>query len=323
MRKAQADAWEHEKKQELKYGLAPNKTVAEAFERYRDEVSPTKRGAKWEYIRLNAFLKNITWAQEPIANITVPMVAQWRDDRLKKVQAPSVRREMGLLTSVFEIARREWQWIKTNPCRDVKRPPSNPHRTRRVSQDEIDRICFALGYSQDEPVETKSAQAAVAFLFALETAMRLGEILGLSRENVDLRRRVALLPKTKNGHARQVPLTQEACRLLQQLPEQDERWFDLNVARCDALFRKYVRRSGVENLHFHDARKEATARLAKKLDVMDLAKVTGHRDLKMLLECYYHPSPEEIAEKLSSADRTTRQPSQTGISDRPRKDLGT
>ena len=68
---------------------------------------------------------------------------------------------------------------------------------------------------------------------------------------------------------------------------------------CDALFRKYVKRSGVENLHFHDARKEATARLAKKLDVMDLAKVTGHRDLRMLLDCYYHPSAAEIAEKLS------------------------
>ena len=299
LRKAQADAWEHEKKQELKYGVTPDKTVAEALERYRDEVSPTKRGHKWEYIRLNAFLKNITWVDEPIASVTVPMIAKWRDDRLKDVSAPSVRREMGMLSSVFEIARREWQWIKTNPCRDVNRPPSNPHRTRRVSEDEIERICFALGYDATQPAESKAAETAVAFLLALETAMRLGEILGLRRQDVDLRRRVASLPRTKNGHARDVPLSGKSLELLRQLRSEDDRLFSVSPQSCDALFRKYVKRSGVENLHFHDARKEATARLAKKLDVMDLAKVTGHRDLRMLLDCYYHPSAAEIAEKLS------------------------
>lgn len=297
-KRAQAQAWAAEAEKELAEGLQTGKTLADALVRYRDEVSPTKRGHKWEYLRLQVWLRDLKMAQEPITAISVPMIAQWRDDRLKDVSGPTVRREMALMSSVFEIARREWQWLRVNPCRDVRRPQSNPHRTRRVSEDEIERVCFALGYEEGQRPENKSQQVAVAFLLAIHTAMRRGEILGLRRDEVDLASRTARLPRTKNGHARTIPLSEKAVSLLSLLPEQDDLFFDLTETSCDALFRKYRAKAGLPDLHFHDARKEATARLAKKLDVMDLAKVTGHRDLRMLLDCYYHPSAEEIAKKL-------------------------
>ena len=47
-----------------------------------------------------------------------------------------------------------------------------------------------------------------------------------------------------------------------------------------------------------DLRREATTRLAKKLDVLTLAKVTGHRDLRVLSRVYYAPDMGEVAERL-------------------------
>jgi integrase len=65
----------------------------------------------------------------------------------------------------------------------------------------------------------------------------------------------------------------------------------------DALFRKCRDRAGIVGLHFHDSRHEAITRLAQRLDVLDLARMVGHRDLKML-QAYYNATAEEIAARL-------------------------
>lgn len=299
-KRAQAQAWAAEAEVEISSGVATGKTLADAIIRYKDEVSPGKKGHKWETVRLTKFLRDLPFAGELLSAVTVPVVAQWRDDRLTEVQGSSVRREMNLLSSVFEQARREWQWVKSNPCRDVRRPPENPHRTRRVSQDEIERICLALGYEEGASApDSKSAQVAVAFLLAIETAMRAGEILALERSRVDLSRMIAELPKTKNGHARTVPLTLKACVLLESMSSEGQRFFQLSPSSLDALFRKYVKQAAVDDLRFHDSRREATSRLAKQVDVLTLARITGHRNISELLT-YYQTDMAEVAQALQT-----------------------
>lgn len=51
------------------------------------------------------------------------------------------------------------------------------------------------------------------------------------------------------------------------------------------------------DLHFHDLRHEATTRLADKLDMHELMKVTGHKSTRMLGR-YYHPRAADLAKKL-------------------------
>jgi hypothetical protein len=72
---------------------------------------------------------------------------------------------------------------------------------------------------------------------------------------------------------------------------------DLTEPTRDALFRKIRQRASLEDLHFHDSRAEAIWRLSKKLDVLQLARVIGHRDLKSLL-IYYDESASELAKRL-------------------------
>lgn len=304
--KAQAQAWAAEIEREAAHvarGGMPTRTLRQALERYRDEVSPGKRGKRWELIRIGAFLGR---DQKPgtladlldvhLADLSPADFSAWRDARLKTVGAASVLREFNLLSAIFGTARRDWHWLAESPLKDVRRPKPPPHRTRRISADEILRIGLALGYEDARPVASLSQQVAVAWLLASETAMRQGEVLGLRWEHVG--DRVVHLPQTKNGHPRDVPLTRRAVDLLVRLRGIDpERCFTVSSASCDVLFRRARDAAGVVDLHFHDSRREGTSRLAKKVDVLTLARITGHRDLKMLL-VYYQTDMAAVADGL-------------------------
>jgi integrase len=302
--KAEATAWAVDREADLRRmvetGIDTDKTLQDAFDRYHRDVSPTKRGedrAKWEGNRLRAIaghqIDGVALGKRMLSDVTSDILGKWRDERLKSVASSTVNRDFALLSNVFAIARREWKWIVSSPTTDVRRPTDPAPRDRRFSADEIERLCLALGYD-GKSVESKSEAVAVAMLFAIETAMRAGEICALTPDAV--KGGVAHLPRTKNGTKRDVPLSPRASELLKQLPKA-ETCFGITASSLDALFRKAKTRAGVADLTFHDTRHEAITRLAKKLNVLELARMVGHRDLKML-QIYYNETAEEIGKKL-------------------------
>ncbi|APF86941.1 site-specific integrase [Ralstonia solanacearum] len=278
-------------------------TVGDVLDEYQKAVSPTKRGTRWEILRLELIgrkkVEGKPFREIRLADLKPQHIAAWRDVRAREVAGSSVSREMSLLSHALEVARKEWGWLITDPMKDVRRPPDNPPRQRLVGNDEIERITLALGYQEGKPVALPSQRVAVAFLLAIETAMRSGEILGLTSQTVDYDRRVAHLPLTKNGGARDVPLSTRAVELLRRLPavEVGEPLFRLSSASRDALFRKAKEKAGIAGLTFHDTRHEAITRLAKKLQPLDLARMTGHTNLQELMT-YYNESAENIAQRL-------------------------
>ena len=137
-------------------------------------------------------------------------------------------------------------------------------------------------------------------LFAIETAMRAGEIINLTWQHVHFTDRIAHLPKTKNGWPRDVPLSKKAIdllRILEQIKDGDS-VFQLTSNSLEALFQKLKKRTMLEDLHFHDTRREALTRLAEKVEVMTLAKISGHRDLSILQNTYYAPDMKKVADLL-------------------------
>jgi len=295
--KAAAAAWAVMREAELAGTALPSRTVAQALQRYADEVSPTHRGERWERVRLAAIARDWGLARNPLTAIKPADIAAWRDARLRQVAPASVAREMTLLRLVFEQARREWGWLAANPMADVRRPGGHQARSRRVSDAEIERVCFALGWDMSSVAATAAQRVAVAFCLAVETAMRSGELCSLTWDQVMLGERYARLERTKNGDARDVPLSSRAIELIALLPRIDARMLALDDATRDVLFRRARDAVGVDDLRFHDARHEATTRLARRLDVLDLARMTGHRDLKSLRR-YYNPTATEIADRL-------------------------
>ncbi|MEM7213199.1 MAG: site-specific integrase [Pseudomonadota bacterium] len=173
---------------------------------------------------------------------------------------------------------------------DVRKPPEAQARDRLISESEIQALIAVAG-------KTGSIRwrAVHAFRFAIETAMRAGENCALRPEHIN--GPVANLPMTKNGSSRDVPLSSRALALLAELPETDGPCFGLTNRQLDALFRQARGLAKVEGLRFHDTRHEAITRLAKKLDVLDLARMTGHRNINELLT-YYNEAAKDLAAKL-------------------------
>lgn len=292
--KAEAQAWASEESA-VREGKG-SRSLDQALVKYAREVSPLKRGERWEVVRLEQFRRTMKFVHRPLHEIEADDLSAWRDARLKDVQAASVRRELNLLASVWQAARMDWRWTTRNPVRDIRKPKPSRPRVRVISDAEADILTLALGYTGGKP-QNVSQRVAVAFLFALETAMRAGEIAGIRKEHI--RGSVVHLPETKNGTSRDVPLTPQARSLLALCPD----GFEISPAQVDALFRKARGRAakthpGVADIHFHDARRTATSALSKKLQPMELARATGHKDLKTLLSVYYSVSADDLAKKL-------------------------
>ncbi|MHB8387596.1 MAG: site-specific integrase [Metallibacterium sp.] len=198
-----------------------------------------------------------------------------------------------------------------NPVASVRRPAAVRARDRRLEAGEEARLLEALGdragtvkgakRSGGYRVGTRNPWMRPLVLFAIETAMRQGELLALRWENIDLKAQTAHLEDTKNGESRTVPLSSRAVAVLEALPRSsgmDERVFPVTAQAVKLAWKRATKRAGLEDLHFHDLRHEATSRLAEKLpNLIELAAVTGHKDLRMLKR-YYHPRAADLAKKL-------------------------
>ena len=294
--KVQAMAWAAETEQSLSTNtLIKGITLGEVFERYRDEISPSKKSWRSEINRLNKFLRD-PLAIMPVQDIQQTHIYDWIDESLTTLKSSSVNRYLNLLSAVFEQAKR-WNWSDTNPVRGTKRPKNPQPRDRRISDNEIERILDALDFD-GETVAKGRHIIAVAFLFAIETAMRQGEIWGLEWDDVYLDKRFVRLHDTKNGTKRDVALSNEAVRLLKLLEfDSRKKVFATNQASSGQIFRQRLLFAGIKGLTFHDTRHEALTRLARKLEVLDLARMVGHRDPRSLM-IYYNATAEEIAMRL-------------------------
>lgn len=187
-------------------------TLGEAMERYRDEITPQKKGERWETHRINALLRDPNLPVEAILEkVTTDEIFKWR--QLREISSSSKNRELSLIRTIFETARLEWRWVLDNPCKDIKRLPEPPSRDRRISEHEIQLLCEDLDFDLHNPIiKTQKQIVALIFLFALETAMRQSEITTLDWSQVNLREKYLTLLTTKNGEKRDVPLSSRAIK---------------------------------------------------------------------------------------------------------------
>lgn len=279
----------------VKRGAFPARTLAEACTEYVEKVSAKKAGERYERLRLEAFKRDFpALAGKVISKITTKDVAEWRDARLAKISPGSVQREINLLSHVFTKARTEWKWTGESPFVGMQAPGDNPPRDRLPTPSEIRRLLRWLGYVSGEKPKTKLAQVAFAYLLSLRTGMRAGEILQLGPKTA--KGAVAEVKhKTQHltGKPRRVPLSRHAQRLLKGF-----KGFTVTNASLSSLFHKASKALLIEDLHFHDARAYALTAFSKKVDVLELARISGHKDLRLLLSTYYRVSSEDIASRL-------------------------
>jgi integrase len=299
--KADALAWA--RKQELEYdqvGLPSQRNMLKSIffsdlvDRYIEIVLPTKRNPSAELWVLRAF-KRHPLAQCALSHLDAKRIADYRDERLQAISASGVRREFSTLRHVISVAMREWNLpLTTNPFQKVLLPRENPARERRLSLGEYERLVAAAQ-------SARSNLMLPVMLVALETGMRLGELLSVCWADLNLERATLLIRRTKNGYPRTIPLTAKAVAIISDLSRQNPRLFPLSSSAVKQCWRRLTKRAGVLDLHFHDLRHEAISRFFEfGLTVPEVASISGHRDIRQLMR-YAHANAGSLAAKLQAA----------------------
>lgn len=274
--------------------LAERMTVRELLARYLMEITPTKRSASTETYRVKALMKRDI-AHRTLAMLSSADIASYRDERLKVVSTSSVIRELNTIAHAVDVARKEWGvHMVQNPVRMIRRPAPPRGRDRRLNGDEEQLLLAAADAG-------RSPYMRPLIILAIETAMRQGEMLLLTWNDVDLDRRIAHLDMTKNGESRDVPLSSRALDALGVLKQQqiDERVVPSTKSGVQQAWGHLRTRAKLTDLHFHDLRHEAVSRLLERgLNVIETATISGHKELRML-QRYSHLRAEDLVAKLA------------------------
>ena len=266
--------------------------LKDILQNYLKIITPKKRGKSQEEYKLKKLIEHPI-AYTKLNALLPPIFAYYRDARLKEVSSTTVRKECALLSHAINIAKKEWACdININPLTQISLPINNPSRKRRLETGEFEKLSIACK-------QVNNIWLYPLFILAIVTAMRRGELLSINIKNTYNNNSICKLLNTKNGEERIVPLSFKSMQVIKQLPKSlNGKLFPILPSTVRYLWKKACQKACVYNLRFHDLRHEATSRLFEKgLNVMEVASITGHKDLRML-EVYTHLKAEYLVKKL-------------------------
>ncbi len=329
--KRDAEDWARGTEDDMVRGLyirratADRTTLANAVDRYLREVTPTKEESTQEAETRRAATLKKYLGKYSMAALTPDVVAKFRDERLEgkdrkdkngdsKPRAnDTVRLELALLGHIFTIALMEWKLgLVYNPVLSIRRPQPHPGRDRRLTAEEESKL-FGLIQQHGNPMLAWIAE------IALETSMREGEVVKLRTFQVDLKRRIASLTKTKNKDSRTVPLSKRATELFEMALNHPKRPPDTDLIffgepgkdgkrrpyQFLSIWRNIKIAAGLPDVRFHDLRHEAISRLVEAgFSDQEVASISGHKSMQMVRR-YTHLRSENLVQRLDTLKRPT------------------
>ena len=270
----------------------PSKTLQEAVDHYLKTVSTQKRDAvEWERRRFKALVDH--FGDIPLSTIDSNALGGWRDSRLAgdennpRVSGSTVLREVNLYRNLFKLAVNEWGWMIVDPFKGVRLPKENLPRDTVWRWPQIRRVL-----REGQARGGKTLEVTQAFHIALRTAMRLQEALA-APGGFDVKRRVVMVVSKTSARPEAVPLTRAGFRLMSTMPK-----FVVDANEASVLFSSLCKQLLIKGLQFRDSRATALTLMARKVDILTLARISRHRDLDLLRSTYYRETADEISARL-------------------------
>lgn len=269
--------------------ISCSKTFEDLTQKFMEEhactVSDSTRGSYANSIKnCSKFFKG-----QRIADISPKSVSRYKVIRRKKGAKPStINRELAMLSKAFNLAVREWEWVRENPVLKVSYEREDNERDRWLSHKEAVKL-----------VKHCDEYCKPVVIFALNTGMRQDEILSLEWQSVDLKRETVVIMKSKNGRRRTLPLTEAALSVLHSqakirhirsrliFPDSDGMKFSRHA--LSKRFKVSLKKTGIEDFRFHDLRHTFATWLAQSgHDIYFIAKWLGHKDISMTQRYAHH-----------------------------------
>lgn len=276
---------------------------------YLKNYSMVKKRAweKSDKVYLNANL-NPFFGDHRLDSIDTELIERYIAKRLdEKVTKSTINRDLSCLKKIFNKAV-DWGYLSINPALKIKQFQERDNfRSRVLSPEEEVKLAGQLKSQVQEMVS-----------IALGTGLRLGEILNLSWEQVDLIEKRIRVEKTKSGKIRHVPINTTLMQALSRLKGQNgaSRYVFPNprtkrpYTTIKTAFKAACRRSGLKNLRFHDLRRTFATRLLQRgADIETVRDLLGHYSI-LVTQRYTHTNEEvrrRAVELLSQAPPETPQ----------------
>lgn len=313
--------WARDKEADMRNGRyfktseAKRHTLEEAIDRYIEDVLPSKaqNSRHSQEAQLKWWKKRL--GHLTLADITAPLIAEARDalakekTRFKKPFSPStVVRYLAVLSHVFSVAIKEWEWMEFNPCQKVSKPKEPRGRVRYLNDDERKRLLVACKKSRNPILHD-------VVLLAMTSGARKSELMNIKWEDVDFQNRTITIHDTKNGERRGIPLVGPAFDCLLErskvrridspyvFPSPHRRKGKPKPYDIQSAFNHAVKKEAkLTDFRFHDLRHTAATYLAQTgATPAEISEFLGHKTLQMVKR-YAHLSQEHtvrVAERMA------------------------
>lgn len=298
LKKAHASMWAKEIEYQLDrdqyedFSDTARISLGELITRYREEITPHKKGRDTEKYKLNFILRHKI-AKVKLLSLKAKHIIDFKKD-ISEGRAPStINKYIHYIYTVWETAKLNWDIALPyrNPCELVK---------KEKVKDKIDRILSIEEYQDLLQACTTSNLAFLSDIveFAYITAMRFGEITKLKTSNINFEKSTALLIDTKNGETRLVPLTRRALEICKKFRFR-EKLFDINRDKFRHYFEQACFRAKVKNFRFHDLRACAITNLfLNGWSIAEVSVVSGHKTWSELKR-YTRIQPDTLVSKIN------------------------
>ena len=253
-----------------------NRTFFELMDRFSTEHAVKRLS----YPRLLIHVRHLRlfFGDSPLDQVTPKRIVAYKNKRYGDgVKPATINRELATLKKAFNLARREWEWCSDNPVTRVSMEKENNARDRWLTR-----------YEEARLLSTASEWLQDIVVFAVNTGLRTGEILALTWGAVDFSRRTLAVLRSKNGERRTIPLNRTVLELLgkrmkarpfsTELVFWSETGTQLDGPNLRRAFRLIVKKSGLDDFHFHDLQHTFATRMVQAgVDLYKVQRLLGHK----------------------------------------------
>ena len=286
--------------------LGKRKTFKELADRYLQEHSIPKKASSERDL---SSLSHLTpfFGTRLLAVISPKLIYEYKNKRRSEGASPStINREIALMKHAFNLALREWEWVRENPVLRVSMEKEPPSRDRWLTCGEEDSVLSVSPPWLKEIV-----------VFAIESGCRREEILSLTWKDVDIFKKVVTIFAKKTGDRRTIPLTARAFDILKS--KEKARTKRRSIKREDFVFphpgrqkvnfhtlrwafEKALEKAKIEGFRFHDLRHTFASRLAQQgVDPYTIQKLMGHKTFTTTAR-YAHHYSESLRSGIKSLE---------------------
>jgi integrase len=281
-----------------------DRTFAEMMEKYMTEHSARNKAPR-SHVRDKSLRDHLVgqFGDLTLAEITPSQISEYKTKRRDEGASPrTLNYELALMSHGFNLAIKEWEWVRENPVAKVSKEKVNNHIERWLTLEE-----------QKNLLDKSPKWLQEIILFAVNTGLRQSEILDLKWRQVDLSRKTITILEQKNQGRDTLPLSEGALKVLQQrekvrCAETEYVFHTRNATRINSrnllrAFYSAAEKAGIENLRFHDLRHTFATRLAQAgVDLYTVQKLGRWKSISMVTR-YAHHYPESLRAGVEVLDR--------------------